>query len=324
MRQARVACRSAVHPIVTLLLFFIGLAGSIAAEVADPAGTRECSADLVATHNPSLAGKPDRLVCFEAYISNFTGLGPENDEKRPFGVPHWVIQKVMKAERAPESRKRPRSWFTVPALANQGIAPTDQSYRFSQKFRDAHPNWYDRGHLAQKYLAERLGETAGWFTHNVVNAVPQRGQFNRGPWLSLECFTGAWANRYKEVWVVSGPIFIGGRPSEWLRSDLNPGALAVAIPDSLFKIVFRKKSDGAWLALAFVYPQDDPGYRKGPWNHATHQTSIARIETLTGEEFLPNAPAAVSGIKKEPSPSLWAVSTSDFDPGCKRFAKDLP
>ena len=114
----------------------------------------------------------DRLICFEGYVSNFNTKARSGKPKF-LGVPHWVSHHVRRAPSAQqESGDRPK-WATVPELNAQGMAPTHESYEFSIKFKSTHKNWYDRGHLAQKYLVERLGNEAARFTHNVVNAVPQ-------------------------------------------------------------------------------------------------------------------------------------------------------
>ena len=293
---------------------------------ASPSGTVPCTPSHVSDENPNLARVSDTLVCFKAYLSNFdtdkSDVG--SDGKEILGVPHWVIQHVHRAATPPESRERPRAWFTVPDLQRAGFAPTNDSYAFSRHFRASHPDWYERGHLAQKYLAERLGRSAGWFTHNVVNAVPQRGRFNKGPWLSLECLTGAWANEYGDVWIIAGPIFVTGHPARWLKSDAHKDALPVAIPDLLFKIVVRKAPDGSWLSLAFIYPQEDSSYKKGPWNESDRLTSVARIEKLTGEAFFVGQNAKVSPPINKTAAKLWPVEKKDYDVGCKNMAKDIP
>ena len=125
----------------------------------------------------------------------------------------------------------------------------------------------------------------------MVNAVPQLSQFNKGPWLTLECVTGAWANKYGEVWVVAGPVFKKNRPIGWLRSDANKKALPVAIPVGIFKIVARKDGD-QWDVLAFVYPQTHKSYAKAPYDPEVWLKSVADIEQLTGEQFLSGLPNA--------------------------------
>lgn len=292
----------------------------------DPAsGTVDCTVSLKQRHNPQLITEDADLQCFEGYLSKF-GTWPalESGDTRPWGIPQWTIHRVDRRTAdfsAAEGKTRPRAWFTIPALSAAGVAPRHEDYLFSAAFRKSHPNWYDRGHLTQKYLAERIGGTAGWFTHNVVNAVPQRSKFNAGAWLTLECFTGAWANESKSVWIITGPVFIGSEPRTWLQSDARRTAFPIAIPDGMFKIVARQRTSG-WEAMGFLYLQEDASYRKGPWSPGTRLVPIDRIEQLTGLRFADDLHPL--GMTKSAKGRLWAVSKFSFDPGCKKFAEDVP
>lgn len=283
-------------------------------------GIVECTTQHLQDHNPGLADDPDRLICFQAYVSNFNTKA-RSAKPKYLGVPHWVSHHVKRAPNSPESGDRPNTWFTVFDLADKGIAPISDSYSFSTKFRKTHKNWYDRGHLAQKYLAERLGNKAALYTHNVVNAVPQLHVFNAGPWLTLECMTGAWANKFGEVWIVAGPVFKKNAPIKWLRSDNHKEAVPVAIPTGMFKIVLRKTGND-WDALAFVYPQTHKTYAKAPFDPEIFFKSVADIEQMTGEHFLSGIPNA-EALRHKTATKLWPVSQSDFDTGCAKQKVDV-
>ena len=306
--------------IVAALLAAALPAHAAVSEADAKSGIVDCTPAVLSNHNPGLAGKPDKVICFEAYISNFNTM-PRAAKPKYLGVPHWVAHHVKKSAKSPESGDRPNNWFTVFDLAQQGIAPISDSYAFSLAFRKKHKNWYDRGHLAQKYLAERLGHDAAWFTHNVVNAVPQLHVFNAGPWLTLECMTGAWANKYGEVWIVAGPVFKKTSAITWLRSDNNKKVVPVAIPPSEFKIVARKTGD-QWDVLAFVYPQNHKTYAKGPFDPEIWFKSVADIEQMTGEEFLSGLPNSAQ-LKAKTADKLWPVAKSDYDTGCAKQATDV-
>lgn len=309
--------------VVAVLIFGAPIASSPGRAAVSEQGLVECTESHLKKHNPDLAGKPDRILCFQAYVSNFNTQPRQIGGKPRFlAVPHWVSHHIGKAQNALETKDRPNSWFTVPDLAQQGIAPTDASYAFSAAFRKKHKNWYERGHLAQKYLAERLEGQSGWFTHNVANAVPQRGQFNKSAWLTLECHTGAWANKFGEVWVVTGPVFRKNKPIVWLKSDSNKKALPVAIPIAMFKIVARKQQDGQWAVLGFIYPQTHKSYAKGPFDPGKFMQTIAEIERLTGGEFLSGLPDSAA-LKTQTGVKLWPVASTDFDPGCKSQKADV-
>ena len=145
----------------------------------------------------------------------------------------WVAQHVKRTEAAcVETEERPDRWFTERDLFVSGIAPNDDSYLHSG---------FDRGHLAPKILAARLGAAAEWNTHTVLNAVPQRARFNRQPWRRLERTTGAWAQAYCQIWVMQGPVFDTG-PRAHIGDE---GEREVAIPDALYKIVVRRRGWGA-------------------------------------------------------------------------------
>ena len=317
--DARVAALRAIAAVAGALLFGGPAFAEISVQDAK-SGVVACTPQLLKDHNPGLADNPDRVICFQAYVSNFN-TKPRSGKPKYLGVPRWVSHHVKRAPDAPDSGERPNSWFTVYDLAYQGIAPISDSYAFSSKFRQAHKNWYDRGHLAQKYLAERLGNKAAYFTHNVVNAVPQLHDFNAGPWLTLECMTGAWANKYGEVWVVAGPVFKKNARIAWLRSDNHKKATPVAIPSGIFKIVLRKTGD-RWDALGFVYPQKHKTYAKGPYDPEVWLKSVADIEQLTGETFLSALPDAAQ-IKRATAQKIWPVSKSDFDSGCDKQKADV-
>jgi len=291
-------------------------------------GVHACSSALLQEHiPPGLISDRENLVCFTAYVSKF-GRWNESDSDtgldKAFGIPQWTVHAVRRSANgstAMEGRERPRSWYTVPSLNEAGLAPKDENYRFSKRHRARHPNGYDRGHLAQKYLAERLSPEAGRFTHNVVNAVPQRGNFNRGPWLTLECFTGAWANQYEAVWVITGPVFLPGTARRWLRSDAARTKFPIAIPDALFKIVAKREND-TWDALAFLYLQEDAAYERGPWSPADYLVSVARIEQLTGYRF--DAALKPANRPRTRAGRIWPTSKASFDPGCRKFAVEVP
>jgi endonuclease G, mitochondrial len=221
-----------------------------------------------------------------------------------------------RTERKRETHARPGTWITDNALRTSGIMPEDSSYRTTNAFRRAHPAWFARGHLAMKFLAERLGEDAGWNTHTFYNAVPQRQLFNAGIWLDLELMTGAWAQRFGSVWVVSGPIFADRHPYAHL-GDL--GEFPVAIPEALFKIVIKQGVDPDRPdVFAFLYPQVGPGYTVRPFNHARFLTTVDEIEQLTGIDFLMSLPDAVEGeIERQQALGLWPADTADFVRACQ-------
>ena len=281
------------------------------------------------------APAPDILKLFHGFAVSFDS----KDDDGKLGasvlrVPHWVAHEVRRwepseAERGDETAwclhtvSRPKRWLTDRDLATSGVAPNDDSYRNSG---------FDRGHMAMKLLVERLGQDAAYNTHTVLNAAPQRERFNRKIWLNLEYLTGAWAQTYRKIWLIQGPVFYPEKALAWIGDEGEP---KVAVPDAVFKIVIREKTEQerdaaadktAPEVLAFLYPQLGPGYF-GSWNDYRHErflTTINEIEKLTGLDFKPSAdPSVERRVERRRAEALWHPATVDltnrrlFVPACK-------
>jgi endonuclease G, mitochondrial len=263
----------------------------------------------------------DQRRDFEAFISSFDGPDDNNGDglADTLGIPQWVAYQINRHTDPIQSSKRPRSWSTDKPLAAAGLAPKDKTYRYSKTFRAAHPNWYVRGHLAMKYHAERLSAKAAKQTHTLLNAVPQRAQFNSGIWLDLECRTGAWANQYGAVWVVAGPVFYEISPKAWI-GEREKGERLAAVPNALFKVVIKESGDPQQPdVLGFVYPQEDEVYRRGPYPHERFLVSVDYIEKLTGLDFLTTLDKEDQASIEAGRPrELWSVEGRFFTEGCKR------
>jgi len=53
-------------------------------------------------------------------------------------------------------------------------------------------------------------------------------------------------------------------------------------------------------------------------------TSVSQIERLTRQEFLVSLAISERGKKNQVAAGLWPTRKQSFDPGCKRFAKEIP
>ena len=253
----------------------------------------------------------DKVFSFRAYAVVFDGVDDDDGDGRPdaLGVPEFVAYEIKKfSSELAKGPKRPGTWITVPELQRAGLAPTDATYAYSRAFRQSHPNWYVRGHLCMKHHAWRLGADADWNTHTVLNAVPQRQDFNAGIWLDLESLSAEWADFYGRVWIIDGPIFHNRSFSEATPRIGEPqkGEMLIAVPDSLFKIIIRE-GDAGPAVLAFIYPQDVE--RGSPYDHLRYAVSVDQIEGLTGRDFLAVLPDEIEDpIEATTADELWPVN----------------
>jgi len=258
---------------------------------------------------------------FRAFCSCFDDEDDDNGDgiSDIWGVPEFVSYQLKRtSDSCLKTIKRP-SWFHDKDLVKRKVMPKDDSYTYSESFRKVQGDWFERGHLAAKLHAERLGNDAAYNTHTFSNCVPQRKKFNKGIWNDLEDLTGAWAQQFGEVWIMTGPIFADRSPFAYLGEG---NELRVAIPEALFKIVVREDSVGRITALAFIYPQVGASYLKEPekdYDHRLYLTSILEIEQYTGLKFFPNlSDNERNSIVAIKAGQVWPARDKDFIKACKK------
>ena len=182
----------------------------------------------------------------------------------------------------------------------------------------------NRGHLAMKAHAQRIGWRQACNTHVFVNAVPQQKEFNQGDWLDLEAYSGAAANKFGRVWVIAGPVWNNGQPIGTIgHSDTIP----VAVPAGLFKILVKENpSEKLPDVLAFIYtqPRDDYVLCSGTstYDHTQFLVTVADIEAQTGLDFLRNVKfknvAERTQFKDQLATALWPVEANFYGVKCVR------
>lgn len=167
--------------------------------------------------------------------------------------------------------------------------------------RDFARTGYDQGHLSPAGDFKGLGTEAMSESFYFSNIVPQEASNNRHAWQKLEIFTRQWAQERGVVYVVTGPIYSGGKALDFLPKDAR-GALAgalggarIAVPTHMFKVVMdfqRMESVAFVLPNAPVAPEGvDLSGRGGgslkKWEETLSQyvVSINELEAWTGLRF---------------------------------------
>lgn len=132
---------------------------------------------------------------------------------------------------------------------------------------------YDRGRNAPSYgISTRYGQVAQKETFLMSNITPQMPHINRQIWKDLEhLVVESYANEYKEVWVITGPIY---------DDDIQILEAGIEIPDSLYKIVLdvheRKVRALAWIICQCA---------SGSEPLTDFLVSIDEVEEKTGLDF---------------------------------------
>ena len=112
---------------------------------------------------------------------------------------------------------------------------------------------------------------------SLANIIPQAPELNRGLWEGAESAVRTLAAQRGELYVVTGPVFEGGR-----LAALDGRVL---IPTHVFKAVLdpRRRRAGAYLA---------PNVERGGWR----LVSMAELRRLTGLDVFPGLPARAKQV----------------------------
>ena len=170
----------------------------------------------------------------------------------------WVAY-ILKKEQISNNRiKRP--YFNQDKLVKTGSAD----------WRNYKKSGYSRGHLLpagdRKFSKEAYEDT--FLTSNIS---PQKEDFNGGVWNRLEQKTRYWAEKYDELYVITGGVLTEGLTTI--------GEEKVAVPDYFYKILLDYTQPEV-KAIAFLIPHQEsnlPLYK--------FVTSIDEIESLTTHRF---------------------------------------
>lgn len=152
----------------------------------------------------------------------------------------------------------------------------------SAKTTDYDNSKWDQGHLAP-VGDMHVDKAAMLESFYLSNMVPQHPQNNRIGWKTLEDMVRSLAVSRKELFVVTGPIYLG-KPK-------TIGSTGVAIPTHMYKIVYDPATNES---MSFV-AMNTPFYVK---DIPASLTSLATVEKMTKIKFFPSASTPVIDAKQ--------------------------
>ncbi|MDO8608454.1 MAG: DNA/RNA non-specific endonuclease [Phaeospirillum sp.] len=269
------------------------------------------------------------MFSYGPFTSSFESPDDDRADSPYKGVPKWVSYEMRAllgddgTPIHPQGAKRPTKWYELadtaflwngkPDIRKRGI---DASYR-------GFAGVWNRGHMASRSHANRIGWQEGCNTHVFINALPQYADMNQGDWLALENYAIAAANKYGRVWTIAGPIFEFDREIDLIGA---PGAVPVAIPHALFKILVVEVG-GRVEARAFIFPQADEDHRgayrkcagtpQSKYDLAQYAATVSEIEHATGLRFFNALPAADrKQLDSRSGTGPWPIETRFYDDRC--------
>lgn len=208
------------HPnFILLLIIYIAFA---AVASAAPTSCQEHFLDGQAPDliNPKLTSKT-REICYSGFAVNHSGV-----TRTPlYAAEHLTRDRLMQAK----GLKRSSKFYPDPNL------PLSERAELHHYTRSG----FDRGHVAPSGDMPTIESQQECFT--LANMVPQEPSVNRGIWEGVESATRKLAKERGELYVVTGPIFLGG--------DIQKIGGAVMVPTQMFKAIYdpRRKEAGVYL-----------------------------------------------------------------------------
>ena len=124
------------------------------------------------------------------------------------------------------------------------------------------------------------------------NMCPQVHGLNSGDWNEIEGQCRAWAKKYGDVYIVSGPILIG-------KNHKRIGKAKVTVPEAFFKVVLCLV--GRPKAIGFVYRNIEGNRPK-----KSYVNSVDQIERITKIDFFASLPDKLENqIEQEANLEDW-------------------
>jgi endonuclease G len=115
-------------------------------------------------------------------------------------------------------------------------------------------------------------------TFFMTNMSPQRPQFNRGLWLSIERRVRSMVLRYGEAYVITAGVLQTGLPT------LSTG---ISVPDLFFKVLYFPQAE---LMQAFLVENKKVARSA---DESDYLVPVDEVETLTGLDFFKDVPETI-------------------------------
>ncbi|MDB5932456.1 MAG: hypothetical protein JWR60_4163 [Polaromonas sp.] len=208
------------------------------------------SAPLVT--NPKLKARTQE-ICFEAFAVLHSGISR---------TPLYSAERLTRDNlNGAGALSRKDSYHAEPALPPQDRAELSDYAR----------SGYDRGHMAPN--ADFATRSAQADSFSLANMVPQVHASNAGIWAAIEGAARQLATQEGELYIISGPAFLG--------NDLQQVG-RVLVPTHVWKVLYSPKQQRAG---AYLVTNDE--------SRAYSSVSVSDLEKLVGIKLLPGLPQQV-------------------------------
>ena len=199
--------------------------------------------------NPKLKPRTQE-ICFESYAVLHSGIS-----RTPIYSAEHLTRSNLEAAKTLSRKDSFHPEATLPAQDRAEL-------------KDYAHSGYDRGHMSPN--ADMSNRSAQAESFSLANMVPQVHANNAGIWAGIEGAARQLAINEGEIYVVSGPAFIG--------NDIQKIG-NVLVPTHLWKVLY---SPAQQRAAAYVITNDD--------SQAYSSVTVSDLEKMIGLSLLPGLP----------------------------------
>lgn len=231
-----------------------------------------CSHHFYAGQAPKLTGDKGKKLgrqnyelCFDGFAVLYSGISR---------TPIWSAEHLTQ-ERIAQAKTLARE----DSFHSESRLPHDVRAELSDYARSG----FDRGHLAPN--GDMANKSQQFDSFSLANIAPQNGTHNRNIWRMIEGTTRHLANKYGEVYVVTGVVFAG--------KNIQSIGSGVLVPSHFFKAIYIPSINQAGV---YYSPNNENG------NYQL--LSLDELAKKTGIMAMPTLPANVQDTKLElPDPT---------------------
>ncbi|WP_225630072.1 DNA/RNA non-specific endonuclease [Cysteiniphilum marinum] len=229
---------------------------------------------IPASTNTYDIAKTDQYLCRDGYI-----VGYSYTTKQPVWVAYHLTGKSVD-----NSIKRHDDFRPDPAVP----------IRYQSQLSDYKNSGYDRGHLAP-YAAMDFNAKSASQSFLLSNMSPQKPELNRIGWAQLEKDVRSWANLYKSIWVIDGPVFKKGKVHKTIGNN------KVAVPDYFFKVIYAPEKIQGAKVIAFIMPNA----RVNKKDIAKYRVSLKEVQERSGLKLLEKLPESERNQMVNTVSNMW-------------------
>ena len=254
-------------------------------------------------------GNPSNAVADISQPLNYLMMKPTYavSYNRDKGTPNWV------------SWHLDSSWYGTLARVDtfRPDPAVDPTWYRVQAF-DYSLSGFDRGHMTPN--ADRDNQNRipiNQETYLMSNMVPQAPDNNQGPWANLEADLRTIADGGNELYIISGPLGVGGVGSANGNTVNTIANGHVTVPAYTWKVALVLQSGSgddvsrvtcSTRTIAVLMPNTQ-GIRNTPWQNFL--TTVDAIEQATGYDLYSNLPPAVQACVEAGTNGVNPPGTAD-------------